>query len=121
MLQLFPRMDLSLSTMCPKVSEKDQIVELDCKPEFYFSFPPCPLLQDKNGCLSMGWRSKLLGSKKKKKHLDNLEICVDVCTFTYYYSNLAVNMKINFHFLTLSILFKKMNALTNYTFPSALL
>lgn len=59
---------------------------------------------------------------KKKLHLDNLgKFCVDVCTFTYYYSYLAVNMKINFYFLTLSILFKKMNALTNYTFPLALL
>lgn len=35
----------------------------------------------------------------QKLHFDNLEeFCVDVFAFTYYYSNLAVNMKSNFDF-----------------------
>lgn len=37
-LQLFPRMDSFLSTMCPKASERYEIVEMDRKAEFFFSF-----------------------------------------------------------------------------------
>lgn len=38
MLQLFPRMDSSLSMACLIASDKDQILELDSKAEFFFSF-----------------------------------------------------------------------------------
>lgn len=51
MVQLFPRMDSFLSTMCPTASERYQIVEMDHKAEFFFSFF---FPQVKNGCMSMG-------------------------------------------------------------------
>lgn len=38
MLQLFPQMDLCLSTVCLVASDKDQTHELDLKAEFFFSF-----------------------------------------------------------------------------------
>lgn len=104
MLQLFPRMDSSLSMACLIASDKDQILELDSKAEFFFSFffPPKS-------------KTKVHGDQEEKQMIwvyqkllfDHLEeFCVDVFTFTYCYSNLAVNMKSNFDFPP-SILFKK--------------
>lgn len=105
MLQLLPQMVSFLSTMYLKASERDQIVELDCKDEFFFSFFFSP--QVKNW-VHEDEEEKQMIRVYKNLHLDNLEeFCVDVCTFAYYYSNLAINMNINFYFLTLSTLFKK--------------